>query len=318
MAASAEYGQWLFERGYTQKPVYFSKADTERLSLAMSKEQLPEARAAIAGAIVAGFGNQAVAALDEIGGDSLTLYAGKMLASGAPGALSAEILRGQSLIDNKSVEFKAQLSFEQAINDNFGTAFQSMPALPGGRMPQNEVAEAAQAIYASRTYGKTLSDTDAKAAMTDAINAALGQTKNKAGDTTGGIQPVAGVPTLLPMGVSGEEADLALSRAMGGTARAGEDLPGPMGVIARAGNALAGVRQSVNADIWQEAAGGVPYGASQPLSAEWFRTGQAQIVPTGGNMYRISIAGAAGSYDALDANGNVFEFDIKKLIEAAQ
>ena len=55
----------------------------------------------------------------------------------------------------------------------------------------------------------------------------------------------------------------------------------------------------------------------KPIPQSYTRDGGIRVVPHGGNQYRIEIITLSGPKRAEDANGNVFFFDMQKLMDNA-
>lgn len=312
LADRREYMNRLREQGYTDTKAYLSEKEAEGLQSAMGSDTPPELRAALAGAIVGGFGQDAIAVFDEIGGDKITMYAGKMLALGGNQALAATILQGQTMLDEGLVRVPPKADRIDTFSNSTATAFEGVP---GAVEAQAEVMATAQAIYAADPSARGLEPTSEAATqlMQQSIQTALGQRKNKRGQTTGGVQEVLGNSTLLPIGVPGEKADEVLRAALGGDIRGENSFERGMNALA---GGLFGVDVTTPSDVWGE--NGAPMHNGKPIPPSYVRSGSVRMIPAGPNGYRLEIISGSTRIDAQDADGNVFFFDLKALMDASE
>lgn len=312
LAERREYMNQLREAGYTDTKAFLSKTEAEGLQSAMGSDTPAELRAALAGAIVGGFGADAIAVFDEIDADKITMYAGKMMALGGNHALASTILTGQQMLDEGLVRVPPNADRIDTFSTATATAFEGVP---GSIEAQSEVMATAQAIYAADPAARGLEPTSEAATklMEGSIQKALGQAKNKRGKTTGGVQEIMGNNTLLPIGVDGEKADEVLRMAMTG------EITGETS-FARGMNALTGglfgANVSTPSDLWGD--GGAPMHNGKPIPPSYVNNGSVRMIPAGPNGYRLEITSGSTRIDAQDADGNVFFFDLKKLMEAAE
>jgi hypothetical protein len=311
LTARREYMNDLREQGYIDTPAFLSNEEADNLKLVMGVETPPELRAAAAQAIVAGFGPDAVAVFDEIDADPVTMYAGKMLAVGKTqghdlSALGATMLRGQMMMQEGLVRVPGDGAKIDAFNATVATAFEGVP---GGFDAQGEIMEAARALYAAEPSARTLEPTSdaAKDIMGKMVQKALGQSERR-GKLTGGVQTILGGDTLLPIGVSGEEVERAVKSAFGVM---------PPSLIGRLMTGPGSLGQAISDNIWS-AVGGAPLHNGKPIPMDYAAKDKLRLVPSGGNLYRIEIMAGADPIPAQDAEGNVFFFDVQKLLEAAR
>lgn len=305
IAARREYMNQLRADGYTDTGAYFSAQEAEGLQAAMGADSPVELRAAIAGAIVGGFGPDAVKAFDEIDGDKVTMFAGKMMALGGNQALAATILTGQKNIDEGLVRVPSKAD---RIDKFSNAAAQAFVGAPGGIEAQAEVMAAAMAIYAADPSARGIEPTSeaATALMETSIQKALGSGKNKKGQATGGIQEIMGSQTILPIGVAGDRVNDALEQAMGAK---------PETFWSKMSRGPGTMADTPDVDLWGD---GGPMWNGKPIPKSYARNGGIRIVPFGGNNYRMEIMTASGPKPAEDANGNVYFFDLQKLMDAAE
>jgi hypothetical protein len=307
LAARRDYMNRIREQGYTDVPAFLSQAEADGLEAVMSADSPPEVRAAIAGAIVGGFGPDAVSVFDEIGGDKVTMFAGKMMSLGGNPTLATTMLKGQQLIDEGLVRVPPKADRIDQFSKATAAAFDGTT---GGPAAQAEVMAAAQAIYAADPSARGIEPTSeaATALMEGSIQKALGQSKNKRGQTTGGVQPVMGSPTLMPVGISGEAVNDALSQAFG------VEPNGILGRFSKLARGPGSIQPLSEESIWPN---GAPSYNGKPIPKSYIRDGGIRIVPYRGSQYRIEIMTGSGGKPAEDENGNIFFFDMKELMDNA-
>ncbi|GGE29895.1 hypothetical protein GCM10011360_17450 [Primorskyibacter flagellatus] len=312
-----DYMNDLFEKGYTDTRAYLTKEEAESIQSFMGAETPPELRAAMADAIVGGFGEDAVRVFDEIDADDVTMFVGKMMSLGGNPTLAATILRGQQMMAEGLVRVPPKADQVGQFSRAAANAFKGVP---GAIAAQSEVMAAAQAIYAADPAARTIEPTSDAATelMAKAVQTALGQAKNKRGQLTGGVQKVMDHDTLLPIGVSGEDLDAAIRKSMRGLPHEGKGFAAGM---ANMGAALLGSFTTDDA-AWTAATaregfeGGPPLYNGKPIPPKYVGDGNIRIVPAAGNLYRMEIISGSSVLNAEDADGNVFFFDPKKLMEA--
>lgn len=316
LAARREYMNNLRGEGYTDTAAYLSEVEAEGLQSAMTSDTPPELRAALSGAIVAGFGPDAISVFNEIDADPITMYAGKMMALGGNSALAATILKGQQILDEGLVRVPPKADRIETFSTSTATAFQGVP---GAVKAQAEVMATAQAIYAANPSARGIEPTSeaAKELMQASIQAALGQSTNKRGEVTGGVQEVMGRNTLLPIGVSGENADKMVRDALGGA---------EVSFFQRlsAGPGSMQTEQPSFDSAWIEAStrhgyeGSTPMHNGKPIPSNIVRDDNVRMIPAGPNGYRMEIMSGSSVIDVQDENGNVFFFDLQKLMGAME
>lgn len=325
MADRRQYMNDLFEAGYTDTKAYLSDDEAKQIAAFMQSDTPPELRAAMAAAIVGGFGEDAIHLFNEIKADPVTTFAGKSMALGGDPNLAAEMLRGQQMMQEGLVRVPPEAKRIDQFNADVASAFDGVP---GAIEAQGEVMAAAQALYAADPEARTIEPTSdaAKDVMARSIQKALGQSTNKRGELTGGVQEVAGHNTLLPVGMSGKEADRIFRRAMGaeveGPAR------GPLSalnefLIGHADNLL-GIEgaNEPNVDVWIAATatddfdGSVPLFNGQPIPKSYVDGDNLRLIPAGPGGYRMEIISGSSSFDVEDVDGNILFFDLGKLMEA--
>jgi hypothetical protein len=299
------YADGLVEAGYSNTPVYLSDDEAEALGLAMGKETPPELRAVFAAAIVEGFGEGADRVFDEIKTDDpTTKYAGKLMARGGDKTVAFEAMRGQSMLDEGLVQAPTKANSLDAISPDIVEAISSTTPT----VMQGELLKFAISIAAARSRGIT-DEAQLKTIMVGAVQSALGQSKNRRGQTLGGVQTIGGNPVLLPVGMSGEDAD----RALGLAFSSGIAAMSPLESFAQIGATFLGQgNQAAANQVWPN--DNVPMLGGKPLNPSLFHRGHVRLVPTNGTSYQIEIVTNGAVQDARNAAGGMFEFDLEKLV----
>lgn len=308
-----EYMTGVFEAGYTDTMAYLSDEEAKRIAMLMSKDTEPEVRAAMASAIVAGFGPEAMRVFSEINADPVTMFAGKMMAVGGRPDVAADMIRGQTMIDEGLVQIPPKSDRVGSVDSQLGTAFDG---IPGSEAIQKELMLAAQAIYATMARGVDPSSEDAKAKMKLAVQKALGQETNKRGQLTGGIQTVFDDDTILPVGVNGKEAEARLRMALGADPEESwlrfDPITGPIAAIARAVTPEGEAPDMTAA--WEAAGSGVPQLNGYPIPNKYIDA--LRIIPMPDGRYRMELGVGTTTWPIYDANDQMVVFDLPKLMEA--
>jgi hypothetical protein len=311
LAARREHMNMLIDEGFTSTRAYLSQEEAQTIGAMMGKETPAEIRAAMAGAIVAGFGEDAVTVFGEINADKVTAFAGKMMALGGNPAVAAQIFQGQAIIDEGLVQLPSENARIDAFNLQVSTALQGVP----DRLSvEGEILAAARAIYAVNAKGIEYTSEAASELMGQAVQTALGQSTNKRGETTGGVQPILGHQTLLPVGVSGVQVDDALKRALGAEQSRSDPVSGLMSRMTQIGRSITGQEAPDTSDVW-DSVGGPPLFNGKPLPKRLVESGAIRIVPYQG-LYRMEITSGNTTLPAEDKDGNIFFFDLQSLMEA--
>lgn len=318
LAARREYMNGLRAAGYTDTKAFLSEKEAEELGVLMSKGTDPAIRSAMSGAIVQGFGADAVRVFDEIGGDRVTMFAGKMQALGGRPEVAAAILRGQQMISENMVQLPPKSDRISAFDGQVAVAFKG---IPGALDAQAEVMEAAKALYASQAQGIDPTSEAASDLMKQSVQTVLGQAKNKRGELTGGVQSIMGHQTLLPVGVPGNRVDEVLRGALGASPERVRDIPGRIAQgLTNIGQEILGNDPVVGvSDLWGSiGVDGVPSINGQPIPARYVNNDMVRPVSIGGNMYRLELTNGTSKWDVEDGNGDVLVFDLSKLMEASE
>ena len=149
--------------------------------------------------------------------------------------------------------------------------------------------------------------------MEESVNAALGQSTDRRGRTTGGVQSVSGFDTYLPVGVSGDDVQAALELGFGGVG----ELPSTWDLITSFGQSTEGMGS--NSDIWEQIGSSVPMLGGEPIPRKYFDNGNIRISSAGNGYYRMDVVMGQGTFlQARDENGNPLTFDLKALVEASK
>lgn len=298
---------------YTDTMAYLTEQEAQGIAAFMGKDTPAELRAAMAGAIVAGFGPDAVTVFDEIGGDTATMFAGKIMAAGGRPDVAQAILTGQQMLAENLVQLPPKADRLAAFDGQIADAFTGITGAVGA---QAEIMEAAKAIYATKAQGIEANSEAASELMAQSIQIALGQTTNKRGEKAGGVQPIMGRNTLLPVGISGEKADRALRTALTGNPNDGSF----SGAMSNLATGLFGGSAEVDMDaIWRAAgATSVPMVNGKPIPQAYIDNDQVRIISAGGNLYRMQIEGASSQIHVTDDHGIILFFDLPKLMEATE
>lgn len=306
LAARHAYVLAKMESGHFPYKAFLSDDEAASLGAVMGKDVPPELRTLMSTAIVSGFGEDARSVFSEIKSDDpVTLYAGMLQARGGSPETSAAAMRGQAMIDEGLVQIPQKASRIEAVSPDIADALRF---LPNDVKSQGELMKFATAIYAAGARGVDPSSDAASELMTSAMQAALGQSTNKRGVVTGGVQEIGGHNVFLPVGVSGEAVQSALEKAFT-TPLSEFTVDREKGVV------------TIPLTGWEKA-GAVPMLKGKPLSRRHFDNDEIRLIPvpsSTGMTYRMQIERGGGAVlDVEDANGNVFMFEMNALLEAAK
>lgn len=306
LAARRAYVLAQMESGHFPYKAFLSEDEATSLGAAMGKDVPPELRAVMSSALVSGFGEDARTVFGEIKSDDpVTLYAGMLQARGGSPETATAAMRGQAMIDEGLVQIPQKASRVAAFAPDIAEA---LSVLPNDTKSQGELLKFATAIYAAGARGVDPSSDAASDLMTSALQAALGQSTNKRGKITGGVQEIGGHSVFLPVGVSGEAVQSALEKAFTPELTFAQQIF-PWGDVAS------------NTEVF-DAMGSVPMLKGEPISYRHFANDELRLIPVPsktGMTYRMQIERGGGAVlDVEDAAGNVFMFEINALLEAAK
>lgn len=305
LMARREYMNGLVESGHVAEPAFLSAEEGKALSAMASPDAPPEARAALAAAIVQGFGPDAGRVFGALNADPVFRVGGALAGRGGDPATVAAAFQGAALLRAGQVRLTAQPMI--AIDSEIASAFAVVPGAPA---LAGDVMETARAIAASR-LGPNPTDEETKAAMRGALQAALGQSRDPGGRVTGGVQTIGGNPVYLPIGVSGDRVEAAMRAAF-----AVPTTSQAFGMI----SPFSSDPRTALPDVWGAAGvgtskGGVPLLGGQPMTAKPWLRGDVRLKPMGAHVYTMEIENAGGGIQVpRDASGNAFMFDIRALL----
>ena len=188
-----------------------------------------------------------------------------------------------------------------AISTDIATALDAAGVIGA----EGDILAFATALYASQARGLAEDGDSAEALMKKSVNIALGGGQNKKLQVTGGVQDIAGNPTLLPPKMAGEALNAALEAAF----TTGQQ---PGGFLA--GLDLFGYRPRHNDAMWQDVAGSVPMLGGEPIDTRAFSKGQVRIVPVSGTLYRMELVGEGQPLQVRNDKGGLFVFDAAKMV----
>ena len=315
MAARSEFGNSMQEEGYIDYPAFLTDDEVQSFSAVLGKDSPPEVRAALATAIVSGFGADAATVFGELNADPVTMFGGQLMSAGGPAAQATfmQALQGQELLDANQIQLPSGSSRISSFAPNAAVAMQGLPNIG---VAQEQVMKFAQALYASSAEGLDPTSEDAKLLMEQATQRALGQATKRNGTVTGGVQTVTGHPVLLPIGVSGEELNNAVLASF-----SAEKTPDGFMERMTAGMMASATLPTGQLDptVWQNASnsGAVPMYGTEPMPRSIFTDERVRFVATGGNTYRMEVITGNSVHDITTENGSVFMFDISKLTGAS-
>ena len=319
----ADYARSLKTNGYSKYTAFLTDAEAETLGATLGKDTPTEIKAAILGTLVAGFEGDAGRVLSEAKiNDPVMVFSGQLMASGGDKSVVEGALRGQQMLDEGLIQRPSKAISVAAISPDIAAA---LSVIPEAQASEAGLIKFALAIYANDARGVDPNSDDATKRMDTAINKALGQSTNRRGQVTGGVQKMRGNDVLLPVGVAGEDVNGALEAAFGASPNT---YLGQVDTYWSRITSIGRVAQDNPAqpDIWTSAGissskGSMPMMGGKPLDPKHFRNGNIRIVPipkSGPAAYRMEYVSGNGFVgDVLDASGSVYQFDIKALIEAS-
>jgi len=308
LTARRDYGKSLADAGYVQKPAFFSDAEASSIGAAFAKDADPATKLAIATAIAQGFGSDASIAFTELKiNDPVTRYAGMMAAIGGDKEVAAGALHGQQLLAEGVVQPPSDTAIRSAVPEDIS---QALSSLPKDAQTTKDTLEFAKAIYANDApRNLDPKSQEAIKLFQSSIQKALGQSTNRSGDQTGGIQDIGGHKVLLPIGVAGTDVSAAIGIAISGKSH-----------LESNGRMVVTVNDGMNdGEAWKSASTqDIPMIGGQPITGDMFSKGYIRVVPYNGSLYRMEqVINGQATGDIRDPMGNIYFFDIKKLVDAA-
>lgn len=320
LSARHAYALKLQSDGYVDHPAFLSNTEAETIGTLMGKDMDPVAKSLISSAIVQGFGDDAVSVFKEIkSNDPVTIFSGMYQARGGDPATATLAIAGQQALDAKLVQGPGKATLPETV-----TA--AISSIPNAINNQAGIVEFATALYAGQAQGVDPKSEAAKKLWDKSVQMALGQSEDRRGRVTGGIQAVGGQDVFLPIGVSGVDADLALKKALGGDASnisLGAQLTDSLWNVipgTSLSNSASDAERRALPDVWKAAGPqGVPMLGGEQVPLSMIKKGLVRMVPSSGSTYRMEVViNGQPASDIRDAAGNVFFFDLEKLIEAAK
>lgn len=315
LAARVAYAENLKAKGYVDFTSVFTDDEAKTYGALFGKETPPEVKAALAGAVVAGAGKDAMRVFKELKSDDpVTLRAGMLMARTGDTVVPVMAMKGQAMLDQGIVQPPQKATTVGSVSPTIASA---LSVLPNAEAVMGDTLKLATAIYAYSSSPNATDATSEKERMDNALQLALGQSTNKRGELTGGVQTVGAGSVLLPAGMSGEKLNSALETAFSGMKQSTGLTVGMDGFAPTISLNLGASQSPDAAKIWTDAgAGSAPMLGGEPLKAEHFK--RAVLTPLGGNMYSLSLSVNGQMVDVGTATGAPFIFDAAKLISASK
>ncbi|MDR6266537.1 hypothetical protein [Roseobacter sp. N2S] len=295
----------LYDAHYVETPEYFTDLERDKLLAAADPSAPPEDRIALAGAIVAAFGEDAPEALKQIKADVVFEHAGGLLAAGGNQDIATRILRGQQAIVGKTVELPKNDEKMTILHGQLADLFEGQPKMA------NQITRVTDALYASRAVAVDPTSDEALDTYRASLNEALGGSVNSTGEQTGGVQEYNDRLTVLPLGVSVEQVQRALGAqriAMSGS-HAKTDGSGRVVSIEKV--------EPTGAVNWQSASvsGGQPEYAGGDLSLQ--KLNDLQFRAVGDGVYELYVSTWRGPRDVTDSvTGDRFLLNLPAFLKA--
>lgn len=312
-----DYMNRVIASGYTPTRAYLSADESKEIAKLMTPATPVVARLAMMKAIAAGFGKDATYVFGQIGADPVTMTAGRRLAAGGREDVSLSIMMGQQMLDEGLVQAPPFNDFAE-FSGTLVSAFDGVADMSGIKA---EIMPTARAYYASQARGLDPNSDAAKALMEKSVQVAFGQdTHPVTQEVTGGVQSILGHQTLLPPGVSGKDVDTTLRAMLGASpGRTTKTRSAPVWGGVDAPAATVSPDEQRRLDIWQKAAGGPPMVNGKPIPREYLTGDNVRAVLLAPNLYYMQITPTGGNpITVQDGSNNMFVFDVRKLMEAAQ
>jgi len=288
-AARASFADGLVEDGYTDSPVYFSKAERDQIAALTASDQDPTARTELAGMMSAGFGDNAQIALQNIGADPVFTHMAGLIAGGGNPASAEMAFRGQQAIDAGNVVLPTNNELKAIIRGSLASQFRGVRG--GDAAIENLIANST-AIYADMARENAEFD---PTIFAQALNRALGQDNTASNEPTGGIGEINGADTIIPVGIAASEMQNALVyvESLYRRQRLGDEAPDPVAILTQA---------SVNGA--QPLFGGAPIGEGELDGLTMQAVGDGKYL-----VFYKGFEITAGE------NGESYILDIRRLIE---
>lgn len=291
--------QGLVEEGYIDEVALFSKDEAAALGEFLAPGVPPEIRAGFLGVLSASLGVHTMKALSQIGGDEVALHVGKRMASGLPERVGVEMLRGSQMIAEGVSSAPTKAKMDAALSG----ILPALGGVPGDVKAMAEIKKSAGALFAARSAGAG-EDADLDELLETAVQETLGQSTSPLGVVVGGVQEVGGHQTLLPPDLNGEEVSDILQYLSPQTSS-------DYALFDRLGDGF-----DID-EFWAKSgANSAPLFNGKPIPHVYIRRENIRMVPVRGSAYRMELVLAGTSFPLEDSAGNVFMFDIHKMMEA--
>lgn len=289
----------LVDTGYVAAPDYFTEAERKNLRALADPGTGVTDRLALARSLAEAFGTDAGAALRELGVSGVFGHAGGLVAAGGSEETAALILRGESAQKAGSVQLPPKSEKLAVIRDQLGGLLEGETFAA--------VRDAADAIYAAEAAGIDPKSDDALELYERALHRAMGGGYDRRGNQTGGVQEVNGRDTLLPIGVTADDAEQLIGGLLAAT----------VGKRVRYSGAREPIVEEATqgaADLWQAVSqsGGLPEYAGAALTPAQVK--RLQLVAVGADLYELRITRGRRSWSVTDSvTGGNFRFSFSAL-----
>lgn len=297
----------LQRRGFIDAPAHFSKAELEQLQEIAKPGGDVETRLQLAGAVIAGFQQDAPAALDAMGAGPVFSHAGRMLAAGGAVSTARAAFQGEAALatDGSGRNLLPNIDRDVLIAGLTGETLATDGAAHAA------IRATADAIYAAGAAGidprSSGDQATAEARYEDAVHQALGRSAGPRGEVLGGVLELPSRElVLLPPDVSQQD----VSRAWDMAADA-FDLPPAR--VAGASDA-AGVAEAARG-VWASAGSAnlPPTFDGVPLEADHFDQLTFRADGQGG-FYLLMRTGEGLEMLTAGDTGEPYRFDLRALL----
>jgi hypothetical protein len=309
LAGFDENGERTLPR-YTNEIALLSKEEQAQIAQFLGPENDPQIRLAYAAAAVKTMGADSARLFQEARVDPGFKMGAMMLANGGDEAMVSQALRGQEMRKSGMVVIPGKGATISTIGPEIAKAVGHIPV-----EAQADIKEFALDIYAAQAVGVDPNSDAASELLKKSLNQALGQSTDRRGQLTGGVQKVGRNPeVLLPIGVTAGEAESALRTGIMGFDPEASAMSFMQGFNREQ---AAATRER----MWAAAgAASGPMLGGQPLDPQVFHTGKLQLVPhpSAKNFYMMMVNTGSNITDVRDVNGNAFMFNLVDLIEAME
>jgi hypothetical protein len=300
--------QTLVDGGFIRTPRLLTDPERQQIAALAAVDQDPAARVALAEAlfpVLTGDGPDSIGALVD---DPVFLQMGSYVAAGGNPALAEEAFRGQQVIAQGNVILPP-------VADRIDPAYDTLAAiyadLPQGEAVQAGITAATDALYAARIRRDDPNGPMNATEYRKALHEVMGGTGvYNSPNALGGVQDVRGIPTILPRGVNGRQADEAL-RLIGRAPFTIDPLV-PLLTAPTQGRAAAEPALAVQHLTAASLTSAPPAGMDDPAFLS--SLSQYDVQAIGDDQYRFVFNSATGPVSLRDANGGEYRFSLRRLI----